>query len=44
MPAFRVWLVGLKGTVDPAAMLNGFIEYIGVSDRSDVSLLDVILK
>ena len=44
MPVCCVWLAGLEGIVDPATMLNGFLEYAGASDRSDPSLLDVILE
>lgn len=42
--AYRVWLTGMKGTVDPAAMLNEIVSIVGACDSSDVSSLDAILK
>ena len=42
--AYRVWLAGMEGTVDPAAMLDRVVSVIGICDSSDISSLDVILK
>ena len=44
VPIFRVWLAGLEGTVDPAAILNGLERFVEACNGLDSSLLDVILK
>ena len=42
--ACRVWLTGLEGIADLAAMLKGFVRVVEACDSSDPSSLDVILK
>ena len=42
--AFRVRLVSLKGTADPAAMLKELERFVETCDNSDLSLLNVILE
>ena len=42
--ACPVWLAGREGTADLAAMLKGFLSFVGACDDSDPSSLDVILK
>ena len=44
VPAFRVRLAGLKGTADPATILNRFKRFVETCNSSDSSPLDVILK
>ena len=41
---YRVWLTGLKGTADLAAMLKELTRFLGAYDSSDSSSLNVILK
>ena len=41
--AYRVRFAGIEGTVDLAAILNGFVGFVRALNSSDLASLDVIL-